>query len=593
MVRALAAASGRHPTESDEKNAYRIADRLIEHHDLALPIPVQEMQHEIVKGLHRQISTYHVRPQSWISHLVAEDPRLLGGVNGNLQENCSSFWQMYRLQHGTHAVFQEHGDNLSRVLPIFLHGDEGRGKRKTGYMVLSFETPFGSTAHSNRACHCAQFMQDRPHLPTFGTCNPELVDPAVVACCRKMYTNYKGHSYLSRFLLFGLGKTVYKDNPHVITTLMETAARDFTELFYQGISFEGKQIYGAVVGTKGDLDFHTIYYSLNRSYSKVMVRGGAGYICHLCHAASGSFDPTDACPSFEDFSESPQWRHTLHATRPWAAEPALAGIPFDSSGILERALVPDTLHVIKLGLARDLIGGCVILLMRKKFFDHEGSTRNLDDRLARAYSMFLLYTQVTKQRPALRGFTRQFFHYKSQSTAPYTNSKASDSIILLRWLVWFLKLNLSQPAVPGFSKLLRSMPVVCEAVLDLFQIIHSHNLFLERPCAARLYVVMMRILRGYKSLGRQALGMFVHAFLLKPKAHSLHHLAYSIRSWLETGAPLVLNPEATSCETNEDFVGRVSRLARRVGSMLVDRRVLQRVFLKTRALHKHRRRKGT
>ena len=349
-------------------------------------------------------------------------------------------------------------------------------------------------------------------------------------------------------------------------------------------------MYGAVIGTKGDLDFHTIYYNLTRSYSKVMVRARAGHICHLCNAASGSFQPSVACPSFDDFAELPQWQSSLHASRPWADEPALAKIPFDSGGVQERALVPDTLHVVKLGIDREVVGGIVLVLMRKKFFDYEGSSKNIDDRLERAYSNFLLYTQATKQRPSLRGLTRQFFHYKSPGTAPYTNSKGSDTMILIWWLQWFLALNISHPVVDGFTDLLRSMLLVCEADLEMFSIMHSHSLFLERPCGARLYITMMRLLRGYKALGRKALSMFIHASVLKPKTHSLHHLALSLKTCLETGSALVLNPEATSRETNEDYVGRVARLSRRVGALLVDRRVIQRVFLKTRALHKKRQR---
>ena len=340
MVRAMAAAQCRVATQSEEKNASRIADKVFEEHELLLPLPIQQMQHEVVKGLHRSIDSYRLKPQDWVRFLYEEDPRLLGGLKGNLHENCYSFWQAYRLQHPEHTVFEKHGygDALRFVLPLLLHGDEGRGKRKTGYMVMSFETPFGSTAHSGRPCDCCQYLQDRPFLPSYGTLNEELLTPEVVSCCRKMYTNYKGHSYLSRHLLFGLGKTVYKDNPNVLQDLMEATAQDFKSLFESGVEINvggrTQTLFGAIVAIKGDLDFHTIYFSLERSYSKVMVRGRVGHICHLCHAAAGSFDPSADCPSFEDFSESPQWRSSLYKTRPWQPEaaPTLSQIPFDRGG---------------------------------------------------------------------------------------------------------------------------------------------------------------------------------------------------------------------------------------------------------------------
>ena len=106
MVQALQAVKGKHPTASDEKNAYRIADRIMEEHGLALPIPLKGKQHEIVKGLHRCLTTYHLKPQDWITYLMAEDPRLLHGTSATLEENCRSFWEVFKLHHSSHAVFE-------------------------------------------------------------------------------------------------------------------------------------------------------------------------------------------------------------------------------------------------------------------------------------------------------------------------------------------------------------------------------------------------------------------------------------------------------------------------------------------------------
>ena len=235
------------------------------------------------------------------------------------------------------------------------------------------------------------------------------------------------------------------------------------------------------------------------------------------------------------------------------------------------------------------MGGVVWVLLRKCFFDFPGGSKNLEARLERAYMNFLLFCQVSHEKPALRGFTKQFFHIKNQSSAPWANSKGSDSLILMRWLRWYLKLNIQRPSVHGFEVLLSTMLQVCEACLELFDLVHGHNLFLDRPCATRMYIVILRFLRGYKLLGQKVLRMFIHAFVLKPKGHSLHHIAHCLRSGLESGSALIMNPEAHACEGNEDYVGRVSRASRRVGAVLVDKRVIRSVFLKTRALHRRRR----
>ena len=45
---------------------------------------------------------------------------------GDPKVNCKAFWSLYEEQHPGHQVFQKHGQRLERVLPIMLHGDEGK-----------------------------------------------------------------------------------------------------------------------------------------------------------------------------------------------------------------------------------------------------------------------------------------------------------------------------------------------------------------------------------------------------------------------------------------------------------------------------------
>lgn len=74
------------------------------------------------------------------------------------------------------------------------------------------------------------------------------------------------------------------------------------------------------------------------------------------------------------------------------------------------------------------------------------------------------------------------------------------------------------------------------------------------------------------------------SFSMIPKYHALKHVAFQIRSQLRRGCPRILNPQIDCCESNEDHVGKVAALSRRVSTRLLTRRVIQRYFLKTRAL---------
>lgn len=98
----------------------------------------------------------------------------------------------------------------------------------------------------------------------------------------------------------------------------------------------------------------------------------------------------------------------------------------------------------------------------------------------------------------------------------------------------------------------------------------------------------MTLLRGYALLGQKALTLKIRAFIQKPKCHGVHHIAVSLKRQLKLGVPLVLSPQAFACEICEDFLGRISRLSRRVGFRLCHLRVIQRYFLKVSALIRKR-----
>lgn len=89
-------------------------------------------------------------------------------------------------------------------------------------------------------------------------------------------------------------------------------------------------------------------------------------------------------------------------------------------------------------------------------------------------------------------------------------------------------------------------------------------------------------------MAQSAMRLKIRAFVLKPKHHSLHHIAWFLKTELRKGAALIYNPQGYACEMNEDFVGRISRLSRRVGFRLCDKRVFERVFLKVTALLRRR-----
>ena len=564
---------------SADRNAERTVQRLFSKHNLSLNLEVVTREHAIEDPTNKKITTYHIMPQSWVEFMMEQELE----NKAHPEVYFRSFWEVYRLSHPDHEVFKDSSRDLGLVLPILLHGDEGRSQKKTSYLVLSMENPISYKTKKcyDKPCTCEAELASTPGLPTFGPEKPDLLPKSALQALSDMWTNFYGHSYLSRRLLFGLGGWITKKNNHVVESLLAEIAEGFQSLLSEGVMVRGRRFFAAVAGVKGDMDFHRKYFNLERCYTHVGKASGTGYICHSCLASVGGEFP------FEDLSEEPKWSASQFQERPWPPSqvPALSRIPFDSQSP-ERMLVPDPFHVVKLGVARDLLGGMIVVLCRKGFFDFPKASKDFVARFQRAWNSFSLWAQVNKEYPRLKSFNKGNLNMRNFLSAPWLNSCGSDSMAIMKFFVWFLRLMLDKPRVDGCGPLLQCMLQTCEAGLKMFRIMNSHRLVLRRPCARLLYVTIMRFLRGYRRLSVSMLELKMRAFMLKPKHHSLHHIAITIRTSLLSGHSAVFNPQIASCDINEDYIGRVSRLSRRVDVRVCDHRVIQRVFLKTRSLMK-------
>ena len=138
------------------------------------------------------------------------------------------------------------------------------------------------------------------------------------------------------------------------------------------------------------------------------------------------------------------------------------------------------------------------------------------------------------------------------------------------------------PPDPG--QIYLAMQQCLNSATVFFDLLHTHPLWLEPACARRAQHHLSVMLRGYKYCAAESHRKGVFAFGLKPKLHSLHHVNKDLLRQLRRKLPLILNPMIFSCEANEDAVGRLSRLARKVSARTCNARVFDRVMYKTKAL---------
>lgn len=111
--------------------------------------------------------------------------------------------------------------------------------------------------------------------------------------------------------------------------------------------------------------------------------------------------------------------------------------------------------------------------------------------------------------------------------------------------------------------------------------LYREGLFIRSADAESIGKQGLRFLSLYAELAQMAFDRRLKRFPLVPKLHYLHHqfleLVLDARK-----AEWCLNPIMTGVQLEEDFIGKPSRLARRVSSRTTALRVLQRSFLAVR-----------
>ena len=116
-----------------------------------------------------------------------------------------------------------------------------------------------------------------------------------------------------------------------------------------------------------------------------------------------------------------------------------------------------------------------------------------------------------------------------------------------------------------FPVSLRLCGEAATAVNASMQVLYSGTAWLSVPEAREAAEQGLRFLRRYSNLCKISHAAGRTLFVLQPKFHAYHHLMMYLLDGTSRGAA-VLNPLCFSTQVSEDFVGRPSRLSRRVTS---------------------------
>ncbi len=569
-------------SERCRKNATRDAHSFIRRWGLSWNVPISHLK---ISAEGQENSYAYIKPSDFLKFLINKAPELLMGgcpCMKHGQSHLESFWKAYQHVHPTHRLFHEEHEHrlLATTFALSIHGDEGRGLKKGNTTILMMETCLGVNTWENElqgnnsmACPTCQLDEPTRKKIKFSTA------AGLPSAARFQTTNLREHSFLTKFVLAALPR---KDKDVVDAIILEIV-RDFNYLFDTGITAHEQQWFAACTGAKGDLKWFQRVGPLERCFgSQISINK---QMCHECLAG-------DIRWPFEDASHEPKWGPTCYEKRPYSARPLLCHIPFEhqvgnDEAPHERFFRRDIFHNTKVGILRLFIASCVILLSKLHYFDERGQSNARDVLMDRAYHRFKMFCMTTGRTAALRSFSLTFFNSPTWNTFPWVNCKGSDTSHLLAWVhtmvVGFQHDKLSE----NHSEILNRMALAADAARSFQRLCYSHNLWLSKTCGGELYEKLHAFLQQYNACAFLSLHQWQYTgFGLTAKFHLIAHTKFDILCLLKSDAELIPSPQLWGCEMNEDVVGKISRLVRRVSARRASWRALQLYLIKSKAVYR-------
>ena len=334
-----------------------------------------------------------------------------------------------------------------------------------------------------------------------------------------------------------------------------------------------------LIACKGDLAWFAKLGNFARCYHHL---ADAAMMCHECLAGT-------ATAPFEDLRESPSWKASVYSQRPWNIPPCISCVPFDKDQP-EKVFKRDVFHNTNIGVYRDFAASSVLLLCELKYFHMEAEQNVRNGRkhlLHRAYNHFKLYTLAVNRPAALRSFTLESLNCPTRAAYPWFSSKGSDTTLLVEWIAVLTRGLINDPKDLAHLPILTLINETARAASFFNKALYRHGFFLPKSCSKVLYGELRKFLTGYNKLAHRSLNSLnFRGYAMKPKIHMLSHLALELKTWNDDPTIRCMpSPLMTACESNEDVVGRVSRIARRVHQGQVCRSTIERYLIKAKALY--------
>lgn len=551
--------------EMGEKNSERDVHRLTKKFKLTLPV-----QMSTFKVGREQI--HYIKMTAWAQFLLSRNLwHHLAGLDSPDMDKCQQtwtlFWERFKKMRPSHEVFGRPGFDFSRCCGLLLHGDEGRGLRKSAVLVLAAHSILGYGIRTSRKSN-----KDDVHK-----------------------LNYLKSTWVTRFLLGILPKSMYSMDENagqddecddggfqsdVYEGLLNVVAKDLRHLFEHGIvnPLDGQRYFFCIVNVMGDWPFIQRAGHLARSFYNAAKHARASQttipkgICHRCLA------DRPGCV-WEDFeSIPPPWEPSMNTESPFITEPCLLQLPHMRNDPAE-LFSWDLFHTWHIGCGKTFLGTAIIVLATSCIF-----AGGVDKRLELLTERFQIWRDRMRLKPHIRKLSKENLSWPTTTSYPSgVWSKGHTTRVLNKWFI----AECNAYAEEVRSDRLLTIAYRCSVSIEkILKGLCSYELWIPSAAALEIADYGLNFLMWYGRGAREAFQNSRRLFFMMPNLHRLHHIAWDLKDAAKK-LDFVPNPLAWSTQPSEDYIGRPSRISRRVSPRLQVLRTLQRSLIAARAAYRN------
>ena len=562
----------------DEKHAERDLLRLFSSLGMSLNIPISHYRFGLTM-------LPHLKLRAWWEYLLKSRSSLaLAGFHRHQQEAelaLKCFWDNLRSCMPDHQVFQSHGDRLETCVPYCLFLDEGTSLRKSAVLVISMQPVLGTST-------AAKFSDGLRGNGKRKRSRDSSLDPAALKqlMAQSQAHNGSGRTYSSRFLYSVLPKKVYHKNDRM-DRLLEKLADECTGLMSAGVRVGSTTFYPVCLGVKGDAPMLIRVGHLNRGFSHMGKNKGC---CFECLAGTAGYH-------FEDVRWAPDWEGSMYSVRPYSDPSPLLRIPAQT--VPEKFFRRDPFHTFKQSIGCTFISSSIVLLCDLGYFP--GESEAVAEQLSRAYCDFTSWVKKEwrgKTVQSMRAFTKELFHWPRKEAYPAGRFKGSDCLLLLRWIQHILSFGfvvqnveplirtgrspITHPLEAWHRPLLEAILKGCGGGLKFFHLLHRNGVWVSRETTREMSLSALSFTQSFSALASLCHSRNLPRYHLVPSLHAMHHFFIDSKKSLATRprSEFTLNPAVFNCEADDDFVGKVARLTRKVHARTTSLRTLERYRVK-------------